>query len=312
MSPSKKRVLKLMALVYVILVIAFVVYTTMNTQGKGIKRTLSTLPGKGEIRLTAPLVLESLDGKPVTPEVVDALLSAKVTVVGTRDNPEAVVGQALVAENAVFQKATLPAGTELTDALWKTLLDGEAGEIAFRENKTQTPLIVYVAGAGDIMGFDLTLIFIVLNFLGLFVLLYLLLWDPITAMLDGRAETIKTDLETASRSREKAGVLKTRYDRLILDSKQERQSLIAEGRAEGQSERQRLVEAARDEADKIVARTREELEAAAEKVRRDLQAEIGGLSVQLAERILDREVSEADNHHLVDDFLAKLGDIEHP
>jgi F-type H+-transporting ATPase subunit b len=305
MSPSKKRVLKLMALVYVVLVVAFVVYTTMNSQGKGIKRTLSTLPRKGVIKLTVPLVLESLDGKPVTPEVVDALLSAKVTVIGVVGNPEAVVGQALVAEKAVFQKATLPAETELTDALWKTVLDGE---IAFHEAKA--PVIVYVYGGGDIMGFDLTLIFVVLNFLGLFILLHLLLWDPITAMLDGRAETIKTDLDTASKSRQKAGALKTRYDKLILDSKQERQDMIAEGRSEGESERKRIVGTARDEADKIVARTREELEAAAEKARRDLQAEIGGLSVQLAERILDREVSETDNHHLVDDFLTKLGDVQ--
>ena len=78
------------------------------------------------------------------------------------------------------------------------------------------------------------------------------------------------------------------------------------GRQDGESERHRIVEEARQEADKIIAQTKAELDAASEKARRELRREIGGLSVELAERILSREVRPEDNGRLIDDFVAQL------
>lgn len=298
MSPQKRRVLKILALIYVILVIAFLAHNVMVTKGEGRLRTLDKNLVGTETELTEPLDLRSLEGKTATPEVADALLTAGVTVIGTAQDPESPVGSSLVGKT--FKDARLPAGAKLTEALWEEVLVEEA----------KTLPTVYVKGAGNIMGFDLTLVFIVMNFLGLLVILYLLLWDPILKVLDDRAATIQTDLDTAASNRKQAATLKGKYEQFMLGSKQERQELIAEGRKEGESERQRIVGAAREEAEKIVERTRGELEAAAEKVRRDLRAEVGGISVELAEKILRREISEQDHEELVNDFLSRLSDVE--
>jgi F-type H+-transporting ATPase subunit b len=230
-----------------------------------------------------------------------------VPVLGVEGDPQAVVGPALAARGATFDDPVLPAGTHAPEALWNEVLAAEAELRTARDDLDDT---VYVAGGGDIMGFDATLILVVVNFLGLLVLLYLLLWEPIMNLLDERAATIRDDLEGAAQKHAEANSLKGKYERVMLASKQERQGLIDEGRKEGEAERERIVGEAREEAEKIVARTREELEAAAEKVRGDLRREIGGLSVSLAERILAREVRPEDNQQLVDDFLAHLDEAE--
>ena len=306
MTAGKKRVLKLFALVYVALVVAFFVFTAMTTKGPGIRRTLDEKLAGADTHLTEALELTALEGKPVTQPMVDALASAGVTVIGTADDPKATVGANLVARGAVFSKAVLPAKTKLTQALWNEVLDAE------RQSRLDGGRddYVYVTGTGDIMGFDYTLIFVVVNFLGLLVILYLLLWEPILKTLDDRAAGIADDLATAAKNREQAAGLKGKYQQLMLGSKQERQELIAEGRKEGQAERHRIVETARQEADKVIARTQEELQAAADRARSDLRREIGGLSIDLAEKILAREVREEDNQHLVEDFLARLNDME--
>lgn len=306
MSPQKKRVLKGLALLYVALVVVFLVYTATVSRGDGIRRTLTEKLKGPAVTLTEPVELTSLEGQAATADVVDALLTAHVTVIGTTDDPKAPVGPALVQRAATFKAAVLPPGTTLTEALWEKVL---RDELTHRTEAGEVPE-VYVKGGGDIMGFDFTLLFVVVNFLGLLIILYLLLWEPILKVLDDRAATIETDLTTASKNREEAGSLKGKYQHLILGSKQERQELIAEGRKEGQAERQRIVGEARSEADKVIERTRGELEAAADEARRDLRKEIGGLSVELARKILAREVSEDDNRRLVEDFLAKLGDVE--
>ena len=55
--------------------------------------------------------------------------------------------------------------------------------------------------------------------------------------------------------------------------------MIADGRREGQTERQRIVEVAQQESEKIIARTKQELEATAEKVKQKIGSAYPGNEV---------------------------------
>ncbi len=302
MSANKKRILKLLALVYVGLVIAFFVHSSMTTDTEGgRKRTLD--PALVGTRLTQPLTVSWLRGQPATTEIVDSLALAGIQTVLTEDGPRATLNPSVI--GLKLGEVMLPAGTSITQDLWDHILSKEAATAADGE-----PVFVYVDGSGQLIAFDWTLVLTVVNFLGLLIILYLLLWEPILKVLDDRAATIASDLEQAARKHEDAAALKSKYEEMLLGSKQERQALIAEGRREGEAERQRIVEAAKQESEKMIARTKQELEAAVEKARRDLRNEIGILSVELARKILGREVRPEDNRHLVDDFLSKLDKVE--
>ncbi len=301
MTQKKKTLLKLFILFYVLLVAAFFVHTVLMTKGGGKLRVLDEdLKGAG-VRITQPFELKALDGTEVPPEMADALATAEVSVITTAEQEKAPVGPSLAGKT--LRDPVLPAGTRLTEALWEQVLEPE---IAARKEAGEKPVTAYVSGTGNIMGFDWTLVFIVINFLGLLAILYVVLWEPVLKTLDDRAATIKNDLDTAAERRDEADSLRAKYEQMMLDSKQQREQLVAEGRNEGQAERQRIVQAAQEEAEKRVARTLEDLEAAADKVRSELRAEIGGLSIDLARKVLAREVNEKDNEQLVDDFLAKL------
>jgi len=302
MKPSKKRILKILALVYAGLVVAFVVHSAVTTDTKGGRRR--TLDEKlVGATLTQPLVLKSLDGQTARAKQIEAFVSAAVMVVATEEGLKAIGDPNLVGKT--FKDATVPPGIIITQALWDNVLAAE--KAAAPEGQ---PVFVHVTGAGQLIAFDWTLLLVVLNFLGLLVILYLLLWEPILKVLDDRAATISGDLADAATKHEEATTLKRKYDQMLLGSKHQRQELIAEGRKEGDVERRRIVEVAQQEAEKIVSRTREELQAAADKARSDLRAEIGGLSVQLAEKILSREVRAEDNQKLVQDFLGKLDQVD--
>lgn len=303
MDPKKKRMLKFLAGGYVLLVVAFLVYSTVRTKGEGVQRTLDARLKGAEVTLTEPYSVTSLKGQTATREIIDALYASGVTTVATSDNPTAAVGVTLADRGSVFQEVVLPEGAKLTEPLWRTVLTSEI-EALQKQGRTAS---VHARGAADLLSFDWTLVFIVVNFLGLLTLLYLLLWEPILKVLDERAGKIDGDLNSAREGREAAAALKRQYDQLLLNSKQERQILIADGQKEGQNERQRVLAEARQEADKVVQQTRQDLEAAAEKVRRQLRSEIGGLSVELAGKILAREVREEDNRRLVEDFVAGIG-----
>lgn len=316
MTPNKKRILKILGAVYLALIVLYFVNAFYLTgPSGGAMRTLDHSLAANDAVLKAPL---QLTGElELTQPVVEALLESHVTAIAGQDQPPVLLGavataqsgpqQRIINEAAIgrtVQNPILPAGTHLREHLWaRILLDSDEQPAMY---DAANPPMVEVSGIAGIMQFDMTLVFIIANFLGLFILLYLALWDPIMSMLDTRAETIRNDLDAAAGRRREADGLKKQYGELMLSAKQERQEMVQQGRREGETERERIVAEARDESARIVEQTRQELESEAGKARTALRREIGGLSLEIAEKILGREVKSGDNDRLVADFLSKV------
>lgn len=169
---------------------------------------------------------------------------------------------------------------------------------------------VQVRGKGPVIGFQYTFVFIVLNFLILVTFLYGLLWKPIIAVLDERRERISGDLTSAREQRKKAKELFGKYRAKIEQSREEREEIIADGRSEGEKERDRIIEEARAEAESVRERGRLSIDAERKELTRQLTAEVGRFTVQLAERILAREIRREDHDRMVDEFIASISEAD--
>jgi hypothetical protein len=71
---------------------------------------------------------------------------------------------------------------------------------------------VRVVGRGEQTGINLTSVFMALNFLALFAILYALLWEPITKLLDERAAGIKKQVDDARADRAEAERLRAEQE----------------------------------------------------------------------------------------------------
>lgn len=169
---------------------------------------------------------------------------------------------------------------------------------------------VEVRGEGPVIGFQYTFVFIVLNFAILVIFLYGLMWKPILNVLDKRKETIADDLTTSRHRRREAEALFEKYRKTMEGARDERESIIADGHRQGDEERQRIVDEAKAEAKTTLERAALAIEGRREQLRRELAGEIGGFSVELAGKILGREVKNEDHSALVEEFLAKIGPTE--
>jgi F-type H+-transporting ATPase subunit b len=165
---------------------------------------------------------------------------------------------------------------------------------------------LWVLGRGSIIGLDMTLVFTGLNFVALVALLYALLWDPVTRILDDRAKAVREDVESARRDREEAEATKASAAAELTKIRDDACRLRDEGRQEGEREKARLVREGHDEARRHVERTERLLDTEAEAAREALAAELGGLSCELASRVLEREVAPEDHAKLTEDLLRSL------
>ena len=145
------------------------------------------------------------------------------------------------------------------------------------------------------------------SFLIVFAVLYKVLFPRIQKTLEERTEAIEGGIQKADEAQKeaeqtleqyKAQLAEARHEasRLRQDAQEQGAQILADLRAQGEAERQRLVAAAHEqiEADRVQA-----IQA--------LRAEVGALAIELASRVVGESLDEdARQRRVVDRFLAEL------
>ena len=143
-------------------------------------------------------------------------------------------------------------------------------------------------------------------FLGLFFLLAKFTFKPIAQALDRRSQLIKVAIDEAEKQRADAKKLMDDYQKQLADARSEAGKIIEEARQLGEKVRKEVVEKANAEASATVQRAQEEIQRQQEKSVQELKDTVAGLSVQIASRVLEKEVNAATHRQLVDNLIRDL------
>lgn len=144
-------------------------------------------------------------------------------------------------------------------------------------------------------------------FLLLFWLLSRTVFPQFEKVYAERTDRIEGGLKRAEEAQEQAAALKRQYEEQLAGLKAEAARIRDDARAEGNRIRTELREQGEQEAERIRRRGEEQLGAQREQAVRQLRGEIGGLSVQLAERLIGTSLADENRRReTVDSFLAEL------
>jgi len=125
-----------------------------------------------------------------------------------------------------------------------------------------------------------------------------------------RTDRIEGGLKRAEEAQEQAAALKRQYEEQLAGLRAEAARIRDDARAEGNRIRAELREQAEEEAARIRQRGEEQLAAQREQAVRQLRGEIGGLSVQLAERLIGSSLTDdGRRRETVDSFLTELDEL---
>jgi len=131
-------------------------------------------------------------------------------------------------------------------------------------------------------------------------------FGPITASVRAREQALEEAINAAKRDREEAAALLAEHRAALDASRGEAQKLIAEARGTAERVRADLVEQAHAEQASLLARARQEIEN--EKVRAivELRREAVDLAILGAGKVIERNLDQASNRQLVENFLASV------
>lgn len=138
------------------------------------------------------------------------------------------------------------------------------------------------------------------------VIMFKYAFPKINGVLEERIEAIQGRLEYAQEQVNKAERMRERYESQLDDAKSEANRIIEDARQTAQALRQDIIEKAEAEAEAIMRRAQSEVRTERDRTVQQLRAEMGRLSVQLAEKIVQRELDDEAHEGLIDDYIDTL------
>jgi len=148
-------------------------------------------------------------------------------------------------------------------------------------------------------------------FVVLLVLLAKFAFKPIAQALDRRSETIKKSIDDAEKQRAESKKLMEDYQKQLAEARNEAGKIIEEARQLGERVRKEVVEKANTEASAAVQRAQEEINRQKDKGIQEMKDTVADLSVQIASRVIEKEVNEATHRQLIDNLIKDLGKVRH-
>jgi len=140
----------------------------------------------------------------------------------------------------------------------------------------------------------------------LFLAMRALVFPRLNTMLDERRAAIEGKLEAADAKLVEMEEAKRSYESSLGDARGEANRILEEAKAAAESVARSISTSAEDEAKSIVARATSEANAERVRLLDELRGQVGALSVQLAARIVERELDAATHSGLVDEYIQRL------
>lgn len=132
----------------------------------------------------------------------------------------------------------------------------------------------------------------------IFVLLILVLkkfaWKPILSAVDQRNESISNSLLAAEKARDEIASLTANNEQIIAQAKLDRDALLKEAREMKSEIISKAKETATNEADKIISSAKEQITNEKMKALTELKNQVAAISIEMAEKVLGSELSNAD------------------
>jgi F-type H+-transporting ATPase subunit b len=131
-------------------------------------------------------------------------------------------------------------------------------------------------------------------------------WDRIVGALEKRSSRIASDLESARVAAEKAAASDREVERIIREGRMEAARIIEQARTDASLLREEMGRQAAEDIRAVKARAALEIDKAREEAELALRDRIVGISFSIADALLHRETTSADNRAFVEEFASRL------
>ena len=147
--------------------------------------------------------------------------------------------------------------------------------------------------------------------LNLFIQVYLIkrfLFKPINGILEKRRAMADAQLSEAEKARSEAEAMRTQYEQDLAQARTKAGEILSSAQKSADARSEEILR----DADRQARAIRQKAEAEIAQERKNavnaIKAEIGSVAMDIAGKVIEREISEEDHRKLIDEFIENVGE----
>ena len=153
-------------------------------------------------------------------------------------------------------------------------------------------------------------IWTIITFLLLLYVLAKFAWKPLLKMLEDRENLIKSSLKDAEKAKLELESLTQESEAITAKARSEAQSILAESKFAAEKVKEDTIAKAKEQAIKIRDDAKKQIEVEKDKAISDIKQEVVNLTLSVAEKLINKNLNDADNKSLIEESLKKVKSYE--
>ncbi|MCQ2555393.1 MAG: F0F1 ATP synthase subunit B [Clostridia bacterium] len=147
--------------------------------------------------------------------------------------------------------------------------------------------------------------------LNLFIQVYLIkkfLFKPVKDILAKRQALADSEVQKAVKAKEDAETMRLEYEDSMSNAKEKANEIITTAQSDAQRRSEEIISEANRTAIQIKNKAEADIQQEKIKAINDIKNEIGSIAVEIAGKVIEREVSAEDHGKLISEFIYKVGE----
>lgn len=151
------------------------------------------------------------------------------------------------------------------------------------------------------------MLFNIINILVLFAFFKRFLFKPVNAIIEKRSNAITSSLQDADNKKSEAYKLKSDYEEELRNAGDQASVILKEARERAELEYNKKLQEAKSDATKVMEEAQRSIELERKKSMESAQAEIAGIAMLAAAKVISKNVDDDTNQKYLGDFLKEVG-----
>ena len=171
------------------------------------------------------------------------------------------------------------------------------------------PLFLAEAATQDLVTINWTFIAQIYNLFIQMLLIKKFLFKPVREILAKRQAKADADIREAEEAKQEAAAIKAEYEQNMLEAKEKANELLATAQKNATAKSDELLKEANSQAAAIKQKAEADIAQERRKAVNELKDEIGSMAMEIAGKVIEREIDEKDHAKLIDDFINNVGSV---
>ena len=134
------------------------------------------------------------------------------------------------------------------------------------------------------------------------------LLKPIKQVIADRKAKADSEIADAQKLRTEAEAMKAEYEQNLQNARTEANQIVATAQKTATARSEEIVGEARAQAAALKQNAEADIAQERKKAVNEVKDEIGGIAMEIASKVVEREISEKDHKDLIDEFIKNVGE----